>query len=77
MELRYLRDREKREVDFLLLRERKPWVLVEARLGELRPAPALEYFRRRLAVPFAFQVVAGTEARKDVVPAARFFASLP
>jgi predicted AAA+ superfamily ATPase len=76
-ELRYVRDREKREVDFLLVRERRPWVLIEARLSDLRPSPALEYFRERLRVPFAFQVVAGREARKDVVPAARLFAGLP
>ncbi len=76
-ELRFVRDREKREVDFLLLRERRPWVLVEAKQADLRPAPAIEYFRRRLGVPFAFQVVAAAEARKDVVPAVRLFAALP
>jgi hypothetical protein len=76
-ELRYVRDREKREVDFLLLREKRPWVLVEAKERELRPSPALEYFRSRMRVPFAFQVVASGEARKGVVPAVRFFAGLP
>lgn len=28
-ELRYLRDKQKREVDFLVVRDRKPWFLVE------------------------------------------------
>ena len=33
-ELRYLRDKQKREVDFLVVRDRKPWFLVEAKLSD-------------------------------------------
>ncbi len=77
VELRYLRDREKREVDFLLLRDRRPWVLVEARLSDLAVSPHVRYFRDRLRVPFVFQVVGGGESRRDVVPATRLLAALP
>ena len=77
MELRYVRDREKREVDFLLLKDRQPWVLIEAKLNDLTPSASLYYFKERLKVPWAFQVVSGEEARKDVVPVSRFFAGLP
>jgi predicted AAA+ superfamily ATPase len=77
VDLHYVRDREKREVDFLLVKERKPWVLVEAKVSDQSPSPALAYFRSRLGVPFAFQVVAQGEARRDVVPAGRFLAGLP
>ncbi len=77
MDLRYVRDREKKEVDFLLLREKKPWVLVEAKVSDLHPAATLSYFRERLGVPFAFQVVGGRDAAKDVIPASRFFSCMP
>jgi uncharacterized protein len=43
-ELRYLRDKRKREVDFLVVRDRKPWFLVEVKLGETLPSPVLAYF---------------------------------
>ena len=49
--LHHIRDRDGRECDFLVTREQKPWFLVEAKLSESRPAPALEYFSRRLNVP--------------------------
>ncbi len=77
LDLRYVRDREKREVDFLLLRDGKPWVLVEAKLADLTPTPALAYFRERLRVPAALQVVAAAPARRDGVPASRVLAALP
>ena len=76
-ELRYVRDREKREVDFLVVKAGKPWVLVEAKANDLQRSPALEYFRTRLHVPFAYQVVRGCEARRGVIPATRLLASLP
>jgi hypothetical protein len=77
VELRYVRDREKREVDFLLVRDRKPWVLVEAKAGDAAASPALSYFQRRLRVPYAFQVNGQGPERRDVRTAARFLAALP
>ena len=44
-ELRYLRDKQKREVDFLVVRDRQPWVLIEAKLADTRLSPALAYFQ--------------------------------
>jgi hypothetical protein len=81
VELRYVRDREGREVDFLVTAGRKPWLLVEAKLGETRVDPSLVLFRRRLGVPWAYQVtLAGerdfVEDGVRVVPARRFLAAL-
>jgi len=76
-ELRYVRDREKREVDFLLLRERRPWVLIEAKSGTGPVEKALGYFQERLGVPHAFQVTASGRDRKGVVPATRLLKALP
>jgi len=56
-ELGYLHDKEKREVDFLVVREGKPWFLVEVKYKEGSMSPALKYFQNQLSVPFAFQVV--------------------
>lgn len=77
VELCYVRDRERREVDFLLVKGKKPWVLIESKVSERAANPSLEYFRKRLAVPFAFQVVAQGGPSRDVVPVTRMFSGLP
>ncbi len=56
-ELGYLRDKEKREVDFVVAREGQPWFLVEVKQHDESVSPALKYFQRQLDAPFAFQVV--------------------
>ena len=56
-ELGYLRDKEKREVDFLVVRDGRPWFLAEVKHRETALAPALEHFQRQVGAPFAFQVV--------------------
>jgi len=56
-ELGYLRDKEKREVDFLVARDGKPWFLVEVKRRDESISPSLKYFQQQLAAPFAFQVV--------------------
>jgi uncharacterized protein len=56
-ELRYLRDTLKREVDFLVVRDRKPWFLVEVKNSDTKLSAALEYFKAQTGAPHAFQVV--------------------
>ncbi len=56
-ELRYLRDKMKREVDFLVVRDRKPWFLVEVKNAERALSPALRYFQEATKAPHAFQAV--------------------
>ena len=56
-ELRYLRDKVQREVDFLVVRDRKPWFLVEVKNGDRRLALSLGHFQRQTKAPHAFQVV--------------------
>lgn len=55
--LTYLRDKEKREVDFLVVRDRSPWILVEVKQAEGALSPALSYFQERIGAPYALQVV--------------------
>jgi predicted AAA+ superfamily ATPase len=54
-ELRYVRDKAKREVDFLMLRDRKPWFLVDVS-NEERVSPSLGYFQRCTRARHAFHV---------------------
>lgn len=55
-QLGYLRDKEKREVDFLVVRDGRPWFLVEAKHGDESMSSSLKRFQERLGAPFAFQV---------------------
>lgn len=61
MELRFLRDTDKREVDFVVLRNGKPVFAVECKTGEAGISPAARYFRARTPVPLFFQVHSGRE----------------
>ena len=56
-ELRYLRDKQKRKVDFLVVRDRKPSFLVEVTLTDTSLSPSLAYFQAQTKAPHAFQVV--------------------
>ena len=56
-ELGYLRDKEKREVDFLVVRDGKPWFLAEVKHRDESISGSLEYYQEQVKAPFAFQVV--------------------
>ncbi|MFH0962724.1 MAG: AAA family ATPase [Planctomycetota bacterium] len=85
-ELGYLRDKEKREVDFLVVRDGKPWFLVEVKQSEGAIGGALTYYQGQVRAPFAFQVVMDADyANADcftkprgplVVPARTFLSQL-
>lgn len=55
--LHYVRDKEKREVDFLLTERRRPVCLVECKLSDTDLSPALLHYQERLKVPTAVQLV--------------------
>jgi uncharacterized protein len=83
--LRYVRDKQKREVDFLIVRDDQPWFLVEAKLGDATLSPHLRHFQHQTGAAHAFQVVqdlpyvaANCFSRSDpvVVPARTFLAQL-
>jgi len=56
-ELRYLRDKLKREVDFLVVRDRKPWLLVEVKTNGSALSESLGYFQKATKAPYALQAV--------------------
>ena len=60
-ELGYLRDKEKREVDFVVVRDGEPWFLVEAKHADAPLSPALAHFQGQLGAPFAFQATVAAD----------------
>lgn len=76
----YVRDKERREVDFLMTDRRRPYLLLETRLSDARPSPALRYFRERLRPRHAIQLTRAGAVRKVdrmlVAPAARVLAKM-
>ena len=64
MELRFIRDTDKRELDFVVLLDKKPLFAVECKTGERNLSPAIPYFSNRTNIPKFYQVHMGT---KDVV----------
>ncbi|NGX41835.1 MAG: hypothetical protein K940chlam7_00109 [Chlamydiae bacterium] len=80
-QLHYLRDREKREVDFLVTVDGKPWFLCEAKLTNHQISSHLKYFQSRLKIPYAYQIVMHGEydyldGDIRVVSATKFLSSL-
>jgi len=79
--LYYLRNVDKKEVDFLVTVKDKPWFCVEVKSNDTNPAPSLFYFKERLNIPYAYQVVGKQNVdvlQKGirVISADRFLASL-
>ena len=80
-ELSYLRDVDKREVDFLVTIDGRPWFAVEVKLNDTVLSPNLLYFRDRLSIPYIYQVVKKDkvdllEKGGRIVSAGRFLAGL-
>ncbi len=57
-DLHFVRDKDRHEVDFLVLRDRKPWMLVEAKSSEHAPSPHLLRFSSHLRPLMTVQVLA-------------------
>jgi predicted AAA+ superfamily ATPase len=56
-DLCYIRDKEKREVDFLVLRNRNPWIMLECKRTDRSPSPNLLRFSKQLQPELTIQLV--------------------
>lgn len=83
--LHFIRDKEQREVDFLVTKNNTPWFLVEVKKNDRNISPALVRFHESLQTKHAFQVVIDMEyvdadcfahTRPLVVPALTFLSQL-
>ncbi|MDX8414017.1 MAG: ATP-binding protein [Mariprofundales bacterium] len=82
----FLRDKEKREVDFLVARDGKPWFIVEVKSSMKQPlSSSLELFATQLGIDHVFQVaIDGDYVERDlfdlkypvIVPAKTFLSQL-
>lgn len=84
-ELRYLRDKQKREVDFAVIRDGLVWFLVEAMQSDTSISPALKHYQKATGAKHAFQVVSSLPfenincfdyTRPVAVPASTFLSQL-
>lgn len=66
MELRYIRDTDKREVDFVVLKSGQPLFAVECKMKNRKLSPHLRYFRDRTAIPKFYQVGYETTRHQQV-----------
>ena len=83
--LNYLRNKQKREVDFLVVRDRRPWFLVEVKKSDASLSGDLGPYQRQTGARNAFQVVLDAEyvdrdcfecTSPTVVPARTFLSQL-
>lgn len=65
MELRYVRDFDLREVDFIVIKDRKPIFAVECKTGDRSPSSSLKYFQNRLKIEKLYQVHLGQKEYVD------------
>ncbi len=65
MELRFIKDIDGREIDFVVLKENKPIFAVECKTGEKNISPHLFYFRERTVIPQFYQVHLGEKKYHD------------
>ncbi|MBI5213166.1 MAG: ATP-binding protein [Nitrospirae bacterium] len=80
-ELYFLRDVDKREADFLVTIDRKPWFTVEAKLNDTALSPHLLYFKEKLSIPYAYQVIKKSSVDRlekgiRIIPAGKFLSGL-
>ncbi len=82
MELRFLRDTDGREVDFVVLKDKKPLFAVECKFGEKSLSPRIEYFCHRTPIPYFYQVHLGQRhlkypaSRAEILPFSRLVKAL-
>jgi predicted AAA+ superfamily ATPase len=56
-ELFYLRDIDKKEVDFLIVRDNEPFMMIESKTSDIRISKSMEHFRRQLNPNYAIQAI--------------------
>ncbi len=86
-ELYFLRDKEQREVDFLITKNELPWIMVEAKTtGDEKLSSNLLHFQKQLSAEYVFQVALNDNyvsknlfelTEPSIVPAKTLLSQLP
>lgn len=82
-DLYYLRDKDKREVDFLVTKDKQPWFLVEVKNSDKELSKSLYHFQKQTKAKHAFQINANApfvdrdcfEIKKPVIVPLKTFLS--
>ncbi|MBN2381825.1 DUF4143 domain-containing protein [bacterium] len=87
IELRYFRDTVGHEVDFILLKKRKPWLAIEVKLNKSTLDKNMKYLLERVQFSHAYQLTLSSEydyklpdingCPVRIIPAASFLTRLP
>lgn len=56
-ELNYLKNADGAEIDFILTKNKRPWLPIEVKFSDTRPSPHWHVFLRQINVPVAVQLV--------------------
>nr|WP_267239235.1 DUF4143 domain-containing protein [Candidatus Neptunochlamydia vexilliferae] len=84
-DLYFIRDLQRREVDFLITKEEEPWILIEAKNSGKAISKNLLHFHEALGIRYAFQLALEKKpveknallARKPaIIPAISFLSQL-
>lgn len=83
--LHFIKNKEKQEVDFLIAREHDPFLLVEAKLTDKQPSPALKKFQLMLNIPAVqltlkgnrFQLLSNKDQSILIAPGFQWLSRLP
>lgn len=86
LELRYFRNTRGHEVDFILLKDKKPWIAIEVKQSNTDLDRNLKYLLENVKIPYAFQIhLNGKEdyrvkdingAKIRILPLSKFLANL-
>ena len=71
MELKFIRDSQKREIDFVIIRNGKPEFAVECKSGERNLSRDIKYFSERTSIPIFYQVHMGQTDQEHATARAR------
>jgi len=83
--LHFIRNKEKQEVDFLIAEQGKPFLLIEAKISDSQPSPALKKFQDNLQIPAVqliedhggYQLISNKSQKILIAPAYQWLTQLP
>ena len=83
--LHFIKNKEKQEVDFLIVNGRKPFLLIEAKLSDTNPSSGLRKFQRTLNIPAVqltnegdgYRILSNGDQSILVAPACQWLSQLP
>jgi len=83
--LHFIKNKEKQEVDFLIARDRTPFLLIESKLSDTQPSAALTKFQSALRIPAvqltdkgnSYRLLSNGDQKILIAPAYQWLAQLP